>query len=160
MDAKLFNKCLVLPALEYLSALWGRNVNTAEARRLLVAIAWQESRIKERAQLGGGPARGFWQFEKGGGLAGVVSHDATQEIAVKLFQELAIPYPQRFLAIELNDTLACCFARLLLYTDPRPLPVGEEAAWDYYLTNWRPGKPHKRTWGDAWRTGIEAEYYQ
>lgn len=155
-----FHDYVLEPALEYMSTLGERRYNSLEARRLLMAIAWQESRITERAQIGG-PARGFFQFESGGGLAGVVSHPSTQPTAVVLFKDLCIPYPQRFLAIELNDTLACCFARLLLYTDPRPLPKGqpayalEEQGWQYYLRNWRPGKPHRATWGDAWRIGIE-----
>ncbi len=44
--------------------------------------------------------------------------------------------------------LACAFARLLLFTDPRPLPAlgNPQAAWDYYVRNWRPGKPHRDTW--------------
>lgn len=157
---------VVFPALEYLSELAEKNLNTREARRLLVAIAWQESRVTERAQvLGGGrygPARGFWQFEKGGGLSGVIAHGATQRLAVKLLKEMAIPYPQQFLAIELNDMIACCFARMLLYTDPSPLPTGNPAwalegqGWEYYLRNWRPGKPHRGTWAEAWRIGVVA----
>lgn len=163
-----FHEYIVFPALEYLSQLAEKNLNTRDARRLLVAIAWQESRIKDRAQIVGGsgtaisygPARGFWQFEKGGGLSGVIAHRSTQQLAVKLFKDMAIPFPQQFLAVELNDTIACCFARMLLYTDPRPLPGGnpawaiEEQAWDYYVRNWRPGKPHRNTWSEAWRIGV------
>ncbi|HEY0201134.1 MAG TPA: hypothetical protein VGC24_05530, partial [Burkholderiaceae bacterium] len=44
-------------------------------------------------------------------------------------------------ALDDDDLLAAGFARLLLYTDPAPLPaVGDvEGAWAYYLRNWRPG---------------------
>ncbi len=52
-------------------------------------------------------------------------------------------------AIRYNDNLAVVFARLLLYTDPRPLPSVESEyieSWEYYLRNWRPGKPHHETW--------------
>ena len=51
-------------------------------------------------------------------------------------------------ALASDDVLACAFARLLLFTDPRPLPAlgNPQAAWDYYVRNWRPGKPHRDTW--------------
>lgn len=44
-------------------------------------------------------------------------------------------------AIERNDVLAAGLARLLLYTDPRPLPaLGDaESVWALYLRTWRPG---------------------
>ena len=53
-----------------------------------------------------------------------------------------------FEAMAWNDTLACCMARLLLWSDPRPLPdVGAvDLAWHYYLDNWRPGLPHPDSW--------------
>ena len=44
-------------------------------------------------------------------------------------------------AIEGHDRLATAFARLLLWTDPHPIPTEERAAWDCYLRLWQPGKP-------------------
>ena len=158
MKTRQFHDYIVKPSLEYLSEFTEQPAfNTARARAMLVAIAWQESRLEYRHQLKG-PARGYWQFEQGGGLAGVVSHSATHDIAVALFEKFKIEYPQRFVAIELNDMLACCFARLLLWTDPQPLPppgaTAEDKAWDYYIRNWRPGKPHRNTWKEAWAHGC------
>ena len=42
--------------------------------------------------------------------------------------------------------------RLLLLTDPKPLPVigDTDGSWEYYLRNWRPGKPHRHTWDDLY----------
>jgi len=56
-----------------------------------------------------------------------------------------------------NDTLAACMARLLLYTDPRALPAtGEQdAAWEYYIRNWRPGMPHPQSWGARYDKAME-----
>jgi hypothetical protein len=50
--------------------------------------------------------------------------------------------------LERDDVLAAGFARLLLFSDPRPLPdVSQQyEAWDLYLRTWRPGKPHPHTW--------------
>ena len=46
---------------------------------------------------------------------------------------------------------------LLLWTDPRPLPrIGEvQAAWDYYIRNWRPGKPHPKSWAPLYAQAME-----
>jgi hypothetical protein len=64
------------------------------------------------------------------------------------------------LAIEHNDILAACFARLLLWTDPRLLPQGPERAvdgWAQYLATWRPGKPHAATWGGHFSTAWASD---
>jgi len=44
-------------------------------------------------------------------------------------------------AIEFDDVLAAGLARLLVWSDPRPLPSlgDDEAAWALYLRTWRPG---------------------
>src|SRR3546814_6857126 len=49
---------------------------------MLLAIGLQESRFLHRAQIGG-PARGYWQFERGG-VHGVLSHHASKAEAGKL----------------------------------------------------------------------------
>ena len=45
-------------------------MDTPDARVLLLAIGLQESKFSHRLQIGG-PARGYWQFEQGGGVRGV-----------------------------------------------------------------------------------------
>lgn len=119
-----------------------------EARILMLTIGMQESRFEHRKQLGG-PARGFFQFESGGGYHGVVRHHATGALATRVLSDLHIPPWDGFDAIQFNDTLAAAFARLLIYTDPAPLPsvnAAPDVWWDYYLRCWRPGKPHRSTW--------------
>jgi hypothetical protein len=133
-----------------------------EATVLMLAIALQESRAKHRRQVRG-PARGFWQFEHGGGVIGVMNHPASRDHCDAVLGALCYPIDSEavYAALEHNDVLAACFARLLLWTDPRALPlVGSiEEAWAYYLRNWRPGKPHPATWRDcyvmAMNLGIE-----
>ena len=58
----------VLPGM----ALLPDRMDTPEARVMMLAIGLQESRFVHRRQIKG-PARGFWQFEQGGGVIGVVS---------------------------------------------------------------------------------------
>lgn len=125
------------------------SMDSPRARIMLLAIGLQESRFERRRQIKG-PARGFWQFESGGGVRGVLLHKASAYDAAKVCHARGVGRSTRevYDRLEHDDILACCFARLLLYTDPRPLPmIGDvDASWDYYERNWRPGKPHPHTW--------------
>jgi len=129
------------------------SMDSARARVMLLAIALQESRFKHRVQIMG-PARGFWQFERGGGTLGVLQHAASKRHAANVCAARNCDASSRAVhwLLATDDLLACCFARLLLYTDPRPLPqIGDvEGAWQYYLDTWRPGKPHRRTWNELY----------
>lgn len=132
-------------------ALLPKSFDSREARVMEYAIGLQESRFKHRQQIGG-PARGFWQFERGGGVAGVLRHNSSAFHAAQACRSVGV-VPEAssvyaVLAREDMDGLAAAFARLLLWTDPKPLPrIGDvDAAWDYYIRNWRPGKPHRQTW--------------
>lgn len=130
------------------------------ARVMLLAIAAQESGIEYRDQVDApwrdvlGPALGLWQFERGGGVAGVLKHPASKQVATAICRAVDVT-PQSdavWRALKVNDHLACAFARLLLWTDPAPLPCVTDSAggWDYYLRCWRPGKPHPETWPRNW----------
>lgn len=143
------------------SLLPGR-MQSPDAVALLLAIGLQESGFAHRRQVGG-PAKGFWQFEQGGGVAGVLSHPATASIIAPICDLLLVPSTSLacYTAIEYADVLAVCFARLLLWTDDRALPPATDAAkgWAIYLAQWRPGKPKPQTWADhfaqAWQVVQE-----
>lgn len=134
---------------------------TPEATALLMSIGWQESRFTNRIQVKG-PARGFFQFEQNGGVAGVLSHAKTKDIARSAMKQLGYrfePTPYGcYTAIEHNDVLAVVFARLLLWTLPGILPTQSEPAegWRLYTHGWRPGKPHFDSWDEAWKHGWAA----
>lgn len=125
------------------------HMNTPAAIQMLMAIGWQESRFSHRAQIHG-PARGFWQFERGGGWVGVLKHVKTGKIAAEVLRKLEYPTLD-FNALADNDILAAAFARLLLYTDPEPIAKLPEQAWEQYMRIWRPGKPHPENWALAWQ---------
>jgi hypothetical protein len=146
-------------AIEPALALLPEKMDSDAARVMLLAIGLQESRFLYRFQkVAGkpyikGPARGFWQFEKGGGVKGVMTHVATAEHARKLCSERGVQWDSTAIheAIEVDDVLAAGFARLLLFADPRKLPAvnaSHEEAWDCYIRCWRPGKPHRATWDE------------
>jgi hypothetical protein len=148
----------VLPAAE--SVLPAATVSP-EARAFVLAIGWQESRFKHRRQTRG-PALGFWQFEAGGGVAGVMSHRKSNPIIAGALAGLMYPKTISPVAIhwalEHNDVLAACFARALLWTLPDALPTRVEPGrgWAQYLAAWRPGKPKPETWDEAWEVGWSA----
>lgn len=138
-------------------------MDTPEARAMLLAIGLQESKFLDRYQVlddgRRGAARGFWQFELGGAVTGVLGHAVVRPHALRVLEALRYePTPARvFAAIEHHDVLACVFARLLLYTLVGPLPArrASNKAYAQYLDAWRPGKPHPDTWDDhyarAWQ---------
>lgn len=140
------------PAMKLLPA----RTDSLAARVLLLAIGQQESRFEFRRQLGNGPARGLWQFECGtrasrGGVWGVYLHEQSRGYLEALCQARRVAFEPAAIwsALERDDILAAGVARLLLWTDPKPLPATDDAAaaWDLYaLRTWRPGKPHRLTW--------------
>jgi hypothetical protein len=131
-------------------------MTSPEARVVIYAIGLQESRFIHRLQMVGnpprpvGPAKGFWQFERGGGCKGVVNHQASRFWMSDVCKQRGVPFDSASIwnAIEHDDVLAAAAARLLLFTDPRRLPAlgDEQGAWDLYMRTWRPGKPHRDTW--------------
>ena len=135
---------IIVPAAKLLP-----HMDSPKARMILLAIGLQESRFEHRRQIGG-PARGFWQFESGGGVRGVLGYRTTAVDAVKVCHARGVGSSTKevYERLEHDDILACCFARLLLWTDPRPLPmIGDvDESWAYYERNWRPGRPHPGTW--------------
>lgn len=155
----------VLPALLALP----HAMKSPRALVMLLAIGLQESRFEHRYQVvqgrpgAKGPARGFWQFEKAGGCAGVLTHPASRfwMVGACNVRRLAPTPHALWKSIETDDELAATAARLLLFTDPKPLPglADAEGAWRYYLRNWRPGKPHRATW-DALHARALAKVHQ
>lgn len=159
MDAMGIDRYIIIPACELTNDISGRDVfYSASARRLLLAIGYQESGFKDRIQTIGGHARGFWQFERGGGSKGVLDHAATGTIATDLCNWFNVnPDPASlWLAVGTNDLLAAACARLLLWSDPKPLPAIKADAWDYYNRVWRPGKPHPDRWNISWNFATQA----
>lgn len=143
------------PALEIIGV-----TDKPQARVMMLAIGLQESRFTHRRQMGSGPATGFWQFERGGGVKGVLRHATSKARAERLCKArgVAAEPMDAWAALETDDVLAAGFARLLLLTDPRALPdvSNSVGAWDCYIRNWRPGKPHIETWTKFHKQAREA----
>lgn len=159
-------------------ALLPAAMNTLPAQVLLLTIGLQESRFEHRRQLLSrtvegvkrllpiGAAAGFWMFEEGdkisrAGVYGVMNHEATKAHMRRICAHFGIDFTPKAVwkALETNDVLACCAARLLMYTDAVKLPVvtDVQGGWDMYAKRvWRPGKPHRETW-DAYHAQAVKE---
>lgn len=140
------NQTIITPALQLLPP----EMDRPRARIQLLAIGLQESEFKHRVQMGGGPARGFWQFERGGGVRGTLAHEDSAEYASMICTARGVK-PEEFAvwnALATDDILAACFARLLLWTDPKPMAQNAGQGWGLYARVWRPGKPHPEKWDD------------
>jgi hypothetical protein len=150
-------KGAVLPAL----ALLPPGMDRPQARVMLLAIGQQESRFTYREQIGG-PARGFWQFEAGGGVKGVMTHAASKALVQQVCAWRGVPFERDRLwaALATDDVLAAAMARLLLWTDPRALPGRDDAqgGWDLYARVWRPGRPHRETWNAFYAKAVQTIY--
>lgn len=142
-----------------------KTMKSVAATAQIIAICLQESRLRLRRQMYGGPARSYAQFEVGGGVRGVLQHALTKplirNVLVALDYSDAADSVSCYQAMEHNDVLCAAFSRLLLYTLPDVLPKPEspEDGWQQYLRAWRPGKPHRETWdqfyNQAWAVALK-----
>jgi len=133
--------------------------DSPEARALLLAIAGQESAWMSRFQFGG-PARGWWQFESEA-VADLMNRPTTCLTLKGFCAEQFIPWDagDLFEAVAWHDPLAYALARLLLWTDPAPLPaVGDRiGALMCYDRLWRPGKPDATRWTSRYAEALAIE---
>jgi len=146
---------VISPALARLP----KAMDSRSARILLLAIGAQESAFAARQQVGG-PAHGLWQFELAGVL-GILRYATTSEPMHSFASRcgmLTITAQSIYDALLTDDTLAAGVARLLLWSDRAPLPdPGDaDAAWSYYLRNWRPGKPRPDAWAQSYARASAA----
>ncbi|MNO76378.1 hypothetical protein D3C76_674500 [compost metagenome] len=147
-------------AIETAFQLLPAKMDSMLARVNLAAIGFQESEYLVRIQYGNGPARSYWQFENGrlAGINGVLTHRASSDLAKAVCKARGVE-PERMAvwkAMETDDVLGAAFARLLMYTDPLPLPDNAADAWEMYAKRlWRPGRPHPDKWPKSWAFGLE-----
>lgn len=156
-----FLRVTVDPGLAWCATVPGWRASADDRARVeLVAISGQEAGWTARVQGGDGPAHGLWQFERGGAVRGVLNHPASEAMAAAACRAAGVGATENavYAAIMRDDRLALAFARLLLWTDPHPLPaIGAMwPAWDYYKRNWRPGKPGPDRWPGNYQAAISA----
>jgi hypothetical protein len=158
-----FLAAILDPGLAWCAALSGWHIPSDDrARVLMLAIAGQESNWTARVQGGNGPAHSFWQMERMGGVNGVLSDRETHILAYDACAAADVPPVATnvwgLFATEKGDNLAVAFARLLLWSDPTPIPaVGNvSAAANYYRRNWRPGKYRPNDWPRNYGAAVVA----
>lgn len=153
MNAKDFDAQILIPALTYIRRnLPGIPASTSE-HFMLLAIAGQEGAWKYRTQQPVAYAHSFWQFERGG-IRALMLDDVTNAKARAICMVENITFSSveiwKAMALEAHDGFSAAMARLLLWSDAHALPDPEDddATFDYYKRNWRPGKPDDIRWGD------------
>lgn len=143
-----------------LTDLLPSRMDTVSARLMMLTIQKQEDPEERRYQLvrrtaatamenivgpksAKGPARSLWQMEAGGGIKGVLNHTGTAVYMRDILEYFGIERTPDacWHAVEDNDVLAACFARLLLWSDALKLPdiKDHDGAFELYLRTWRPG---------------------
>lgn len=142
-------------------ALLPKHMDTPQARVQITATCLQESAfdsphgsrwqvVDAKRRDVKGPARGLAQFERGtsatrGGVWGVYLHSASARMLGDLCRARDVRFDPRdiWAALDTDDILAVALARLLLWTDPKPLPAAQldacPEAFALYLRVWRPG---------------------
>lgn len=151
---------IIDPAL----ALLPYGLTSDRAEVMLLAITLQEAGkdglLAYRLQQEQGPARGLWQNERGGGVAGVLGSPATADLARRFCAVRGVPALSASVydALPHDDILAAGIARLILFADPAPLPALDDVdgAWRCYLRNWRPGAYARGSSDD--RKALEAKF--
>ena len=145
---------VIVPALALLPA----NMDTPEARAMLVAIGGQESGYRTRQQ-NGGPARGMWQDERPVEQLLLTNQASAAEVHALCKSRAVAPVASdMYWAVGTDDVFAAGIARLILWCDLEPLPaVGDQdAAWACYLRVWGPGKPRPADWPANYRAALAA----
>lgn len=160
MNPTQFHRSILLPGLILTKEVASIPYNDNAAIGL-IAIAGQESGWHARRQMGVPwhpqeiGARGYWQFERYGAVRELLV-GAMHRQTSKLCAALDVPtlIDDVFEAIAWHDLLACGMARLLLWSDPAPLPNvdDEQGWWGYYLRLWCPGMPRPKDWPENFQT--------
>jgi hypothetical protein len=146
MTPDIFYQAIVLPGFSLVPPA----MRSREAGAQVLRIAGQESAWTFRDQQPLPIARGYWQFERLGGCLNVLTNKKLRALTLTVCAVCGVPpgLDEVYNALDKNDRLAFCLARINLWADPAPLPAieDEQAGWDYYLRNWRPGKPDRERW--------------
>lgn len=153
----------VIPASETLFGEKASKFQDPRAHALIISIALQESEFKARRQrlnysrewweFVKSPAVSYWQFEDIG-IKEVLRNPVSRDEALAVLEIFGLPedIPTIREALVYNDVLAAAWARLALWRHPERLPHKGEvhAAWNQYLSVWKPGRPHRHKWATNW----------
>lgn len=146
---------VIVPALALLPA----QMDTPEARAMLLAIGGQESGYRTRQQDGNGPAHGLWQNERPVQQLLLDNKTSAPDVYALCKSRAVAPLASdMYWALLTDDIFAAGIARLILWCDPHPLPAlgDQDTAWDCYLRVWGPGKPRPTDWPANYRAALAA----
>ena len=125
---------------------------------LVLGTAVQESGLGALKQLGGGPAKGFWQIEP------FTHDDVTARIVTRYpplherLSEIVGLWPSRIEQLSTNLCYGAAICRLKYYLDPEPLPAADDidglaAVWKR-IYNSPKGKGAPEQWAKNFRAHV------
>lgn len=159
MTAAEFFAQVLLPDITWFHSAIPSIRASVEEQVMLCAIPGQESGWQNVQQADGGIARGFYQQQQND-LGDILANPATDAKAVIVCLKLGISPTAMsvYTALLGNTKLQIAFARLNLWSDPKPLPkVGDlDEAYACYLRVWRPGAPSAARWADVYPAALAA----
>jgi hypothetical protein len=154
-----FNTNFLAPGLTWFAATVPTVPVTLDVHVLLLAIAGQESDWNNIRQSGGGPGRGWFQFESETCLE-ILENPATRLYAHAVCSALNVAATEFvvYSSLMTQPRLQVAFARLDLWANPHPIPkAGDQGAgWIYYDDTWRPGSPRPELWPDKYESAMKA----
>lgn len=161
MDLPASNAGVLAECIDPASEELPDKMNSDDADRCVLAIGRQESGFRTRDQEDAsgklGPALGLWQFQENG-VKGVCDHPHSGSYLQAYCGKIGLAFNPHdiWLALAQNDVLAALVARLLIWTDPEPLPRTEMSVWVMYSQRlWRPGAPDYHRWHtDSWPQAV------
>ncbi len=120
--AKLFTISVVEPALKELSRITKRSFDSKDAVHLLVGTALQESLLIHRRQIGGGPARGFFQMEPSTHDDIFKNYLAFRKSLKQAVESFQWPFFSSSFQLQYNDRYAAVMARVHYARVPASIP--------------------------------------
>lgn len=149
------------PGLVWLEALVGPvPPPSSQARIQLLVTAGQETHWRNVQQSGGGPGRGYFQFEPE--TCGLLLRNPASTGMVHMMcnaHGLAPTEEAIYGALLGQPLLQVGLARADYWCDPRPLAAYGDAAgaWITYKRDWGPGKPHPALWDGLYAESMKAD---
>jgi len=150
-----YYKYVVKPAMELYDEKFTLVYEPITIAKQIIAVSMQESGLVTRRQFGGGPARGYLQFEQYGVILDIVTRRNGSRFArmfnltLNEYMTLKETATELYVAVEYNDILG-----VMMMIDKYRLDhisiandTTDDQRWDAYIKTWAPGKPRREHWG-------------
>ena len=159
MTAEFLAEAGIRPGLSLLpEKMRGPNAERQQRAKMI-----QETDLKLRRQMGGGPGIGFAQLEKNEAILNVFTHSYSAFLLPPVCDACAVPYnlDEVARACQDNDVLMSAMTRLEYFLSPLPVGTDEASGLLMYSHVWEPqwfvkGQPEPGRWAASWSIATKA----